>query len=118
MRNGTKVTGDMRQAYYTEGETRQGRWLLTCDHATNHVPDWIGGGDLGLPAADMGRHIAYDSGAAGVTSHLAAAMDAPAIFSNFSRLVIDPNRGEADPTVLMKLYDGTIIPGNRHADVD
>ena len=32
-----------------------------------------------------------------------------------SRLVIDPNRGEDDPTLLMRLYDGTIIPGNRHA---
>jgi len=29
--------------------------------------------------------------------------------------VIDPNRGEDDPTLLMKLYDGTIIPANRHA---
>jgi predicted N-formylglutamate amidohydrolase len=34
----------------------------------------------------------------------------------FSRLVIDPNRGEDDPTLLMRLYDGSIIPANRHAD--
>ena len=47
---------------------------------------------------------------------LADALEAPLITSNFSRLVIDPNRGEDDPTVLMKLYDGTIIPANRHAD--
>jgi predicted N-formylglutamate amidohydrolase len=32
--------------------------------------------------------------------------------------VIDPNRGEDDPTLLMKLYDGTIIPANRHAGRD
>jgi predicted N-formylglutamate amidohydrolase len=42
-------------------------------------------------------------------------LDSPVILSNFSRLVIDPNRGEDDPTLLMKLYDGTIIPANRHA---
>jgi len=36
------------------------------------------------------------------------------VLGNFSRLVIDPNRGEDDPTLLMQLYDGTIIPGNRH----
>jgi predicted N-formylglutamate amidohydrolase len=35
---------------------------------------------------------------------------------NFSRLVIDPNRGEDDPTLVMKLYDGTIIPANRQVD--
>lgn len=108
--------GDMTDAFYIQGETRPGRWLITCDHATNHVPEWVSGGDLGLPAADMGRHIAYDIGAAGLAEGLAAALDAPAVFSKFSRLVIDPNRGELDPTVLMKLYDGTIIPGNRHAD--
>ena len=27
--------------------------------------------------------------------------------------MIDPNRGEDDPTLVMKLYDGTIIPANR-----
>ena len=102
-------------AYEIEGADRPGRWLVTCDHATNHVPDWVAGGDLGLPAADMGRHIAYDIGAAGVTRHLAALLDSPAILSRFSRLVIDPNRGEDDPTLLMRLYDGTIIPANRHA---
>jgi len=102
-------------AYEIEGADRPGRWLVTCDHATNHVPDWVQGGDLGLPAADMGRHIAYDIGAAGVTRHLAALLDSPTILSRFSRLVIDPNRGEDDPTLLMRLYDGTIIPANRHA---
>ncbi len=90
--------------------------LITCDHAANTVPDTVGNGDLGLAATDMARHIAYDVGAAGVTYALAELMDAPAILSNFSRLVIDPNRDEDDPTLLMKLYDGTIIPGNRHAD--
>ena len=98
------------------GAERNGRWLVTCDHATNRVPDWVNGGCLGLDPADMQRHIAYDVGAAGVTRHLAQALDSPAILSNFSRLVIDPNRGEDDPTPLMKLYDGTIIPANRHAD--
>jgi predicted N-formylglutamate amidohydrolase len=97
------------------GETRPGRWLVTCDHASNAVPDWIGGGTLGLPASEMARHIAHDPGAAGVTRALALALDSPALLSTFSRLVIDPNRGEDDPTLLMRLYDGTIIPGNRHA---
>ncbi len=100
------------------GSDRPSRWLITCDHASNHVPQAVSNGDLGLPAADMGRHIAYDIGAAGVTRHLADLMDAPAILSNTSRLVIDPNRGEDDPTLMMRLYDGTIIPGNRHADQD
>ena len=102
------------QPYHIEGAGRTGRWLVTCDHAANTVPPDLGG-SLGLPDADMARHIAYDVGAAGVARALAAALAAPVLMSNFSRLVIDPNRGEDDPTLLMKLYDGSVIPGNRHA---
>lgn len=98
-----------------EGAERRGRLLITCDHASNRVPPDMPGG-LGLPDGDMARHIAYDVGAAGVARALGAALEAPVVLSDFSRLVIDPNRGEDDPTLLMKLYDGSVIPGNRHAD--
>ena len=105
------------QPYRIEGATRAGRWLVTCDHAANTVPRAVvPEGSLGLPGRDMARHIAFDVGAAGVTAELARCLDSPAILTDFSRLVIDPNRGEDDPTLLMKLYDGTVIPANRHAD--
>jgi predicted N-formylglutamate amidohydrolase len=91
-------------------------WLLTCDHASNRVPPEVSGGDLGLAPGEMQRHIAYDVGAAGVTRHLAGLLRCPAVLSRFSRLVIDPNRGADDPTLVMKLYDGTIVPGNRAVD--
>lgn len=90
--------------------------LLLCDHASNAVPASVAGGDLGLPPADMSRHIAFDVGARGVTMELARLMDASAILSRFSRLVIDPNRGEDDPTLVMRLYDGSIVPANRAVD--
>lgn len=106
------------QAFEIIGCDRPSRWLVTCDHAANTVPPEVGGGSLGICAADMDRHIAYDVGAAGVTRALAERLDAPAILSTYSRLVIDPNRGEDDPTLLMKLYDGTIIPANRHAGAE
>ncbi len=95
---------------------RGSRWLVTCDHASNRVPVSVCGGDLGVPPEDMARHIAWDVGAAGLTRELARLLDAPAVLSTVSRLVIDPNRGEHDPTLVMKLYDGTIVPGNRDAD--
>jgi predicted N-formylglutamate amidohydrolase len=101
-------------AVQIEGKTRPGRWLITCDHASNRVPNDIGGGSLGIGPKDMARHIAYDVGAAGLARALGERLDSPVILSDFSRLVIDPNRGEDDPTLVMQLYDGTIIPANRH----
>lgn len=101
------------ELYHAE---RTGDLVVICDHATNTVPRAVNNGALGLPAADMERHIAYDIGAAGVTRALADLLQCAAVLSNFSRLVIDPNRGEDDPTLLMRLYDGSIIPANRNAD--
>ncbi|MEM1234763.1 MAG: N-formylglutamate amidohydrolase [Pseudomonadota bacterium] len=102
--------------FHITGSARRGRFVITCDHATNRVPSEVG--SLGLSAADLGRHIAYDIGALGVARTLGKMLESPVVSSNFSRLVIDPNRGADDPTLVMKLYDGTIIPGNRDADVD
>lgn len=104
------------EPFSLHGAARPGRWVVTCDHATNTVPPFVGGGDLGLPPADMERHIAYDVGAKGLALALGKALNSPVICSNFSRLVIDPNRGMDDPTLLMQLYDGSIIPANRRAD--
>ena len=84
--------------------------LLLCDHATNIVPPEYD--RLGLPEAEFERHIAYDIGCDGVTRRLAERLGAPAVLSRFSRLLIDPNRGADDPTLVMRLSDGTIVPGN------
>jgi predicted N-formylglutamate amidohydrolase len=102
--------------FVTTGDARAADVIIICDHAANTIPPQVANGCLGLPKADMQRHIAYDIGAAGISEHLGALMDAPVVCSNFSRLVIDPNRGEDDPTLLMRLSDSTIIPGNRYAD--
>lgn len=89
-------------------------FVLLCDHASNALPARYG--TLGLDAAELDRHIGWDIGAAEVTRHLAEMLDAPAVLSGFSRLLIDPNRGADDPTLVMKLSDGAIVPGNRNAD--
>ena len=47
-----------------------------------------------------------------MTRRLAALTGAPAVIAGFSRLLIDPNRGEDDPTLIRQLYDGTVVPGN------
>jgi predicted N-formylglutamate amidohydrolase len=88
--------------------------LIICDHASNAIPP--GYGTLGLPSEALGRHIAYDIGAAEVTRALAAQLGAPAVLSTYSRLLIDPNRGLNDPTLVMRYSDGAIVPGNAYID--
>ena len=88
--------------------------LFFCDHASNAVPGELG--TLGLPDTDFARHIVYDIGAAQLTRALADRFAAPAVIARWSRLVVDLNRGPDDPTIVMKLSDGRIVPGNRDLD--
>ncbi len=89
-----------------------GRFVLFCDHASNHIPAELH--QLGLPAAERARHIAWDIGAAGVTAALSEILDAPAILCNTSRLVIDCNRQLYTADLIPEISDGTMIPGNQH----
>ena len=98
---------------YVSGDFNSGL-LLLCDHARNTVPP--GYGNLGVPADQFERHIGYDIGARSVTLELARRLGAPACLSTFSRLLIDPNRGEDDPTLIMRLSDGAVVPGNAKVD--
>jgi predicted N-formylglutamate amidohydrolase len=86
-------------------------WLLVCDHAGRAVPRALG--DLGVPAAEWERHIAWDIGMAGVCAALAETLDAVCIAQAYSRLVIDCNRRPGHPTSIAPASDGTAIPGNQ-----
>ncbi len=105
-------------AYFASVERIEGALdagvIVLCDHASNALPAEYG--DLGLAPAALERHIAYDIGAAWLTRRLARLLGAPAVLSTFSRLLIDPNRGADDPTLVMRLSDGAIVPGNARVD--
>ena len=92
-----------------EGDRGRGL-VLIADHARRDLPEEYG--DLGLPPSEFDRHIAYDIGVEALTRELAARLGVPAVMAGFSRLLIDPNRGEDDPTLIRQLYDGTVVPGN------
>jgi predicted N-formylglutamate amidohydrolase len=92
------------------------RFVLLCDHASNRIPRELD--DLGLPAPELARHIAWDIGAAGVTEALSEIFDAPAILCNTSRLVVDCNRQLNALDLIPELSDGTAIPGNLRLSED
>ncbi len=87
-----------------------GPFLLTADHAGRLIPRALG--DLGVPAAEMDRHSAWDIGIAAVTEQLAVALDCPAVLQRYSRLVIDCNRPPHVPSAFPEISEATRVPGN------
>jgi predicted N-formylglutamate amidohydrolase len=106
---GNSLMDDFQAFEILSGNRDKGMVILG-DHAMNRLPDRYG--RLGLPDSAFTRHIAYDIGIEGLTRQLSAKLDVPAVLGGFSRLLIDPNRGEDDPTLIMKISDGAIVPGN------
>jgi predicted N-formylglutamate amidohydrolase len=91
---------------------RHGRsnFVIVVDHAGRRIPRALG--DLGLPPAELERHIAWDIGALGVARRMAATLDAPLLAQTYSRLVIDCNRDPAVATSIPTIGESISIPGN------
>ncbi len=114
MQETTGAAADNCRGAWTSFEIIRGaaesRLIVLCDHATNLLPAEYG--TLGLDDIQLNRHIGYDIGALPLARELGRRLNATVISSRFSRLLIDPNRGEDDPTLIMQLSDGAIVPGN------
>lgn len=85
--------------------------IIVSDHASRRVPSALG--DLGLADGDFDKHIAYDIGAKLITRRLADRLNARAVMSTYSRLVIDLNRLPSDPSCIPTISDNILIPGNQ-----
>ncbi|HEY5971967.1 MAG TPA: N-formylglutamate amidohydrolase [Pseudoxanthomonas sp.] len=93
-----------------------GALVVTCDHASHHIPDEYAG--LGLPAAELQRHIAWDIGALGVSERLAELLDAPLLHTTESRLLLDVNRDPGAHDSIPLASEHTPIPGNHDISAD
>jgi len=96
--------------YTLVGCGEPGRALVVCDHAARCIPRALG--DLGLPVDALGRHIAWDIGAAELSMALAQRLQTSAFLANYSRLVVDCNRAPEAPDAFTIDGDGHRIPGN------
>jgi predicted N-formylglutamate amidohydrolase len=67
---------------------------------------------LGVSAAELQRHIAWDIGAAEVTRHLSRMLGAAAFLGTYSRLMIDLNRPLGARSSIVTRSEATDIPGN------
>lgn len=106
-----KTIPDFSPVTVLNGDLSRGL-LIVADHAKADLPAAYG--TLGLGRSEFERHIAFDIGIEGVARRLHALLNIPVVMANYSRLLIDPNRGEDDPTLVMRVSDGALIPDNAY----
>jgi predicted N-formylglutamate amidohydrolase len=84
--------------------------VLTCEHASYVIPEEYR--NLGIGDENLRRHIGWDIGARWVVETLSQTLDAPAVCSGYSRLLIDCNRDLHDHDLIVPESDGTKVWGN------
>jgi len=84
----------------------QGRLVLICEHASNHLP-------APYVAGPRSEHWGWDIGAADVVGSLRRATGSVSVCAQFSRLLIDPNRPVEASDLVPTQVDGHAVTFNR-----
>jgi predicted N-formylglutamate amidohydrolase len=105
-----RLVSDERPPFHVLNPGARAPFVLIADHAGREIPEDLG--DLGLTAAELERHIAWDIGVARLGAHLARELGACFVAQRYSRLVIDCNRDPERADAVCEVSDGTSIPGN------
>ncbi len=95
-----------------ENKNHKNHIIFICDHAKNKIP--LKYNNLGLTKKEIESHIAYDIGIEKFGIELTKKLKQTYIMSNFSRLVIDPNRSKSDLDLIVENPFGVKIPGNKN----
>ena len=106
-----RLHADLVAPVRTVNAKGEGPFVILCDHAANRIPAHYD--DLGLPPAELVRHIAWDPGALPVSMALTVLLDAPLVHPTTSRLVVDCNRFTDAETLMPVVSEYTVVPGNR-----
>ena len=103
-----------RNPVRTENPDGAGPFVIVCDHASNRLPREYD--TLGLSSDALLSHIAWDPGALPVSRALSAMLDAPLLWPDVSRLIVDCNRDPGAPDLIVAESEGRAVPGNREVD--
>jgi predicted N-formylglutamate amidohydrolase len=88
-----------------------GPLVIACDHASNRIPDDFK--SFGFSEDALQTHIAWDPGALAVARRLSARLDAPLLWPDVSRLVIDCNRAPDASSLIVVESEGRKVDANR-----
>jgi predicted N-formylglutamate amidohydrolase len=89
-----------------------GPFVIVCDHASNRIPDEYR--SFGSADDALATHIAWDPGALAVSRRLSTLLDAPLLWPDVSRLVIDCNRSPDAASLIVVESEGRPVPANRN----
>jgi len=113
-RDGGGRLDSQRSPIVLENPQGAGPFVIICDHGSNRIPDEYSAFEYDPEA--LQTHIAWDPGALGVARHLSARLDAPLIWPDASRLVIDCNRPTDADSLIVTVSEGRPVSANRGAD--
>ena len=104
MRNGD------RSPVVVENPEGTGPFVIVCDHASNRIPEEYEPFELADDA--LATHIAWDPGALAVARRLSKRLDAPLLWPDVSRLIIDCNRAPDAKSLIVTESEGRKVPAN------
>jgi predicted N-formylglutamate amidohydrolase len=99
-----------------ENPDGDGPFVIVCDHASNTIPEDCR--SFGFAEDVLQTHIAWDPGALAVARLLSAKLDAPLVWPDVSRLVIDCNRAPNAKSLIVVESEGRPVPANRDLSVE
>jgi predicted N-formylglutamate amidohydrolase len=100
-----------RSPVVVENPDGSGPFVIVCDHASNRIPEEYK--SFGFAEAALATHIAWDPGALAVSRRLSALLDAPLLWPDVSRLVIDCNRSPDAASLIVVESEGRPVEANR-----
>ncbi len=103
---------EVRNPVVVENPDGAGAFVIVCDHASNRIPEAFR--SFGFADDALATHIAWDPGALAVSRHLSALLDAPLLWPDVSRLVIDCNRPIDARSLIVTESEGRPVPANRN----
>jgi predicted N-formylglutamate amidohydrolase len=107
---GEGMSDEALEPVVVENPDGVGPVVIVCDHASNRIPAEYA--SFGFEDDALQTHIAWDPGALAVARLLSAELDAPLIWPDVSRLVIDCNRAADMPSLIVTESEGRPVAAN------
>jgi predicted N-formylglutamate amidohydrolase len=107
---------EVRSPVVVENPEGAGPFVIVCDHASNRIPDDYK--SFGFAEDALATHIAWDPGALAVSRRLSTRLDAPLLWPDVSRLVIDCNRPPDAASLIVAESEGRPVTANRGLSAD